>query len=77
MKTDEKTGNKTPECRLDEIKLSLEQLYELQKKSDGLMDRDFEANVLLKDISVSLGLLVDMTGVIVNRLVGDPNQKMN
>ena len=77
MKTDEKTGNKTPESRLDEIKLSLEQLYELQKKSDGLMDRDFEANVLLKDISVSLGLLVDMAGVIVNRLVGDPNQKMN
>lgn len=77
MKTDEKTGNKTPESRLDEIKLSLEQLYELQKKSDGLMDRDFETNVLLKDISVSLGLLVDMAGVIVNRLVGDPNQKMN
>lgn len=77
MKTDEKTGNKTPESRLDEIKLSLEQLYEIQKKSDGLMDRDFETNVLLKDISVSLGLLVDMAGVIINRLVGDPNQKMN
>lgn len=71
MKYNEKTGEKTPESRMDEIKISLEQLYELQKKSEGLMDRDFENNVLLKDISVSLGLITDMLGVLLNKIVGD------
>ena len=71
MKYNEKTGEKTPESRTDEVKLSLEQLYDLQKESKGLMDRDFEMNVLLKDIDVSLGLLTDMIGVIVNHMVGN------
>lgn len=71
MKHDEKTGKDIPESRTDEIKLSLEQLYELQKKCDGLVDREFENNVLLKDISVSLGLITDMLGVLINKLVGD------
>ena len=71
MKFDEKTGDKIPESRSDEVKLSLDQLYNLQKESKGLMDRDFEANVLLKDIDVSLGLLTDMIGVIVNHMVGN------
>lgn len=71
MKYNEKTGEKTPESRIDEVKLSLEQLYDLQKESKGLMDRDFETNVLLKDIDVSLGLLTDMIGVIVNHMVGN------
>ena len=71
MKYNEKTGEKTPESRTDEIKISLEQLYNLQKKCDGLMDREFENNVLLKDISVSLGLITDMLGVLVNKMVGN------
>ena len=71
MKYNEKTGEKIPENRMDEIKLSLEQLYELQKKCDGLMDREFENNVLLKDISVSLGLITDMLGVLLNKIVGE------
>lgn len=71
MKYNEKTGEKTPESRTDEIKLSLEQLYELQKKCDGLMDREFENNVLLKDISISLGLITDMLGVLLNKIVGE------
>ena len=71
MKFDEKTGDKIPESRSDEVKLSLDQLYNLQKESKGLMDRDFETNVLLKDIDVSLGLLTDMIGVIVNHMVGN------
>ena len=71
MKYNEKTGEKTPESRTDEIKISLEKLYELQKKCDGLMDREFENNVLLKDISVSLGLVTDMLGVLVNKVVGN------
>ena len=71
MRYNEKTGEKTPESRTDEIKISLEQLYELQKKCDGLMDKEFEHNILLKDISVSLGLITDMLGVLVNKMVGD------
>ena len=71
MKYNEKTGEKTPESRTDEIKISLEQLYELQKKCDGFMDKEFEHNVLLKDISVSLGLITDMLGVLVNKMVGN------
>lgn len=71
MKYDEKTGKKVPESRTDEIKVSLEQLYELQKKCDGLMDHEFESNMLLKDISVSLGLITDMLGVLTNKLIGN------
>jgi len=71
MKFDEKTGDKIPESRSDEVKLSLDQLYDLQKESKGLMDRDFETNVLLKDIDVSLGLITDMLGVLVNKIVGN------
>ena len=71
MKYNEKTGEKTPESRTDEIKISLENLYELQKKCDGLMDREFENNILLKDISVSLALITDMLGVLVNKMVGN------
>ena len=71
MKYNEKTGEKTPESRTDEIKISLEQLYNLQKKCDGLMDKEFENNILLKDISVSLGLITDMLGVLINKIVGN------
>ena len=71
MKYNEKTGEKTPESRTDEIKISFEQLYGLQKKSEGLIDRGFENNILLKDIDVSLALLVDMIGVLVNKIAGD------
>ena len=36
-----------------------------------MLDKDFENNILLKDISVSLGLIVDMLAVLVNNAVGD------
>lgn len=82
MKYDEKTGKKMPESRLDEIQISLDQLYDRQKKCDGLLDRGIENSVLLKDINVSLGLIVDILGVLVNRLIDnsstqkDPKEKM-
>jgi hypothetical protein len=68
VKYDKKTGEKEPECRMDEIKLSLEQLSNLQKQSNGLIDREFENNLILKDISVSLGLVVDILGTLYNRM---------
>ena len=68
MKYDEKTGEKKPECRMDEIKLSLEQLNNLQKKTNGMVGLENENNLLLKDISVSLGLVVDILGTMYNRM---------
>jgi hypothetical protein len=68
VKYDEKTGEKKPECRMDEIKLSLEQLNNLQKKTNGMVGLENENNLLLKDISVSLGLVVDILGTMYNKM---------
>lgn len=73
MKYNEKTGEKTPENRTDEVKLSLEQLHSLQEKCKGMVSNDFENNILLKDISISLGLLVDITASIYNKMIGVGN----
>ena len=54
MKYNEKTGEKKPENRTDEVNLSLEQLHNLQEKCKGMVSKDFENNILLKDISISL-----------------------
>ena len=70
MKYNEKTGEKVPENRTDEIKLSLEQLHSLQQKTDGMVSKDFENNILLKDISISLGLITDILATIYNRMTG-------
>ena len=77
MKYNEKTGEKTPENRTDEVKLSLEQLHNLQEKYNGTMDRTFYNNILLQDISISLGLLVDITASIYNKMVeaGNNNKR--
>lgn len=69
MKYNEKTGEKTPENRTDEVKLSLEQLNSLQEKCKGMVSKDFENNILLKDISISLGLLVDIAASIYNKMI--------
>ena len=77
MKYNEKTGEKTPENRTDEVKLSLEQLHSLQEKCNGTMDRTFANNILLQDISLSLGLLVDITASIYNRMIGVGGKEAN
>ena len=77
MKYDEKTGEKRPECRMDEIKLSLEQLNNLQKKTNGMIGLENENNLLLKDISVSLGLVVDILGTMYNRMFAQDKERMN
>ena len=77
MKYDEKTGEKKPECRMDEIKLSLEQLNNLQKKTNGMVGLENENNLLLKDISVSLGLVVDILGTMYNRMFAQDKERMN
>ena len=77
MKYNEKTGEKKPENRTDEVNLSLEQLHNLQEKCKGLVSKDFENNILLKDISISLGLLVDIAASIYNKMieVGNNNKR--
>ncbi len=75
MKFDEKTGEKKPESRTDEINISIERLHKTNKENNGLLDKNVERNVLLMDISVSLGLLVDICGAIYNKLVGQDDSK--
>lgn len=72
MKYDEKTGKKIPETRGDEIKLSMMELQELAKKSNGTFDRQVEVAWLLRDIDQSLGLLVDMLGLLMAKIAPIP-----
>lgn len=82
MKYDEKTGKKIPENRTDEVALTMLNLQELDEKCQGLANPSTVTNTLLNDISVSLALLVDITGSILNRLIkaeknanGEPSDK--
>lgn len=60
MKYDEKTGKRIPENRMDEIKISFEQLQRIADESHGTFDRQVEVAWLLRDIDQSLALTVDM-----------------
>ena len=68
MKYDKKTGKKIAENRSDEIKIALETLQKLNEKHHGLVDKDIEQNSILMDISISLGLLVDICAAIYKKL---------
>ena len=69
MRYDEKTGKKVPECRCDEIDISFAELGKAIDRSNGTFDRSVETNWLLRDISVSLGHLVDMMGLFLNTIL--------
>ena len=69
MKYDEKTGKKIPECRMDEVKLTMDGLKDLDEKCQGLASPSLVANTLLSDISVSTALLVDICGSILNLMI--------
>ena len=62
MKTG-KDGKQVAECRVDEIQLSMKALSDVCKKTDGAFDRQVETNWLLRDIDMSLAILVDMCGL--------------
>ena len=66
MKFDEKTGKGIPESRSDEIKLAIERMNEVRKATSGLNDKGVEIANLLCDISISLGLIVDILSVMYN-----------
>ena len=69
MKYDEKSGKKRPENRSDEVRINLEKLHELHDKTEGMLDKQIEFSVLLQDISISLGLVVDLLGSLYNRIL--------
>lgn len=74
MKYDEKTGNKMPESRTDEIKLSFDALKETAEKSNGTFDRQIEVAWLLRDIDQSIALLVDMLGLLMAHMIPNDGQ---
>ncbi len=69
MKYNEKTGEKEPESRQDEIKLSFEALKKLAENTNGTFDRQVEIAWLLRDIDLSLAVLVDMAGLALGRII--------
>jgi hypothetical protein len=73
MKFDEKTGKEIPESRSDEIKISHKKLEKISNDTGGLLGKEFEMAWNLCDINVSLGILVDMVGVILNRMIKEDN----
>ena len=69
MKYDEKTGKQIPESRSDEIKIAMERLNDVRKATEGENDKILEICNMLCDISISLGLVVDIIGMLYNRIV--------
>ena len=66
MKYDEKTGKAIPENRSDEVSITLQNINEIHKKTNGMNDKMNDVCQLLADISVSLGLLVDVVAMMYN-----------
>ena len=77
MKYDEKTGEKIPENRSDEINISMERLVDIRKKTGGFNNKEIEICDMLCDINVSLGLVVDILSVMYNRLIGKDGTEKN
>ena len=69
MKFDEKTGKKIPENRTDEITLTMRRLKEHDEICEGGLNPAIVTNTMLSDISVSLALLVDLVGTMLNRQI--------
>ena len=80
MKYDEKTGRKIPENRRDEVQLSMEEIKKLYQDTNGMADQHIEHGILLRDIDISLALIVDMFANIYNitlKKVGEANGQSN
>ena len=80
MKYNEKTGRKIPENRRDEVQLSMEEIKKLYKDTNGMADQHIEHGILLRDIDISLALIVDMFAHIYNitiKKAGEANGQSN
>lgn len=69
MKYDEKTGKAIPENRSDEVSITLQNINEIHKKTNGMNDKMNDVCQMVADISVSLGLVVDVLAMIYNKTV--------
>ena len=69
MKEDKITGKKTPESRSDEISLVFDEIKKFYDSNNGLGDKQIETNVMLRELNVSMGIVVDMLGILLNRIV--------
>lgn len=74
MKKD-KNGKQTPECRVDEIQLSMTALNSVAEKTDGAFDRQVETNWLLRDANMSLAIIVDMLGLYFSKALSGEIEK--
>lgn len=77
MKYDEKTGKAIPENRSDEVSITLQNINEIHKKTNGMNDKMNDVCQLLADISVSLGLLVDVVAMMYNKTVKSENDTVS
>lgn len=68
MKFDEKTGNKIPENRRDEVQLTIEELNKMRKETNGMSSRTNEICLMLGDVSVSLAILIDILSAFFNMM---------
>ena len=68
MKYDPKTGKKQPESRLDEVRISREELEKLAAKCEGAFDRRIEILWVLQNCDISLALIADFLGAIYKKL---------
>ena len=69
MKYDENTGKKIPQNRMDDIMLSAEKTNQMADEAKGMIDPRLIELYTLQDISVSVALLVDICGNILNRMI--------
>lgn len=65
----ELNGRKIPECRVDEIRLSADELNRLNDQTKGMIDPNIITTAMLSEINTSVALLVDIASNLLNRLV--------
>ena len=75
MKYDEKTGKKVAESRGEDIMISFEELEKLAKRTDGAFDRQVALEWWLREANISLALIADMLGALMNRLITATEEK--
>lgn len=68
MKFDQKTGKKQPESRIDEIQIGFDEIKKMFDDTKGMIDPQIEQGIMLRDINVSLALVVDLLSAIFNQL---------
>ena len=69
MKYDKKTGQKIPENRRDEVAITMDEIKKMYQDTNGMVDQNIEHGMLLRDINISLALIVDILAGLYNKRV--------